>query len=595
MKLSTELSTAIAACHPFIVVDTDEVNDAVRCLAQISDRRGYSVAIFDKLLGLRELGKEMDFSTIQPHQMLAAIKSFLGEAKKVSDDKAVDSAGMTQDDLNSPESPQHQGDVKILVLRNFHLLLGAKVAEEVASAVQYFCDYGKSASYFLMGIVAPGTDLGPELEPLAHRITQDLPDKAELTTILREAFDVELGEEDEKRAVDAARGLTRYQAEKAFAEARVAAMRDKQAGLDPVLVWKTKAKVLNREGLVELYEGGETFDDVGGLEGAKSFLMRILQRQMTLDDPNCRAKGVAFCGPPGTGKSLVAKALGGELGLPVLLANPGNLMGGIVGDTERNTRRFFRICRSMAPCVVIVDEVSKVMPSGGGDRDGGVGARMLGTFLTQMNDITEPIFWAFTENSVESMHEAFLRAERVDAIFYVRLPSAAQRADIWQLYIEKFFPEERVGLSGLLDRLKKNSAITQAWVTQAVLCEPDRQAALDAIHAVRPDALNAPDTLLFDDRGWTPAEIRSCCRIAKLLGDSLSLASARIRPVFRTAEAQILRLNEWAQQAALDCETGMNFDPAKVPEEFDFMSYAKKFTQKAAPQVRRRQLTNHRD
>ena len=86
----------------------------------------------------------------------------------------------------------------------------------------------------------------------------------------------------------------------------------------------------------------------------------------------------------------------------------------------------------MSPCVVIIDEVSKVMPAAGGDRDGGVGSRMLGTFLTQMNDIKESIFWVFTENDISNMHEAFTRAERVDAIFYVRLPDDKQRAEVWR-------------------------------------------------------------------------------------------------------------------------------------------------------------------
>jgi hypothetical protein len=84
------------------------------------------------------------------------------------------------------------------------------------------------------------------------------------------------------------------------------------------------------------------------------------------------------------------------------MVHPGNWMGSLVGDTERMTRKGFQIIRAHAPCVAVIDEVEKVMPSSrGGDRDGGVGARMEGTFLTEMNDIQEPVFWCFNGNSVD--------------------------------------------------------------------------------------------------------------------------------------------------------------------------------------------------
>lgn len=56
-----------------------------------------------------------------------------------------------------------------------------------------------------------------------------------------------------------------------------------------------------------------------------------------------------------TGKSLIAYCLGNELGIVTLKANPGNLMDQFVGNTEKNTRKFFQVCRRMAPVVVIMD------------------------------------------------------------------------------------------------------------------------------------------------------------------------------------------------------------------------------------------------
>jgi SpoVK/Ycf46/Vps4 family AAA+-type ATPase len=282
------------------------------------------------------------------------------------------------------------------------------------------------------------------------------------------------------------------------------------------------------------------------------------------------------------GKSLIAKAAGNELGLPTLMVHPGNWMGSLVGESEARTRKGFQIIRAHAPCVAVVDEVEKVMPKSRGHQgDGGVGARMEGSFLTAMNDIVEPVFWVFTANDVKNMHEAFFRAERIDASFYVKLPTADARAIVWRLYLKKFFPAEVDGapfsahlsldfndLLAQYGRAKKPDV--SAWARKMAAClqalgEEEREAAAGRVP--EGDLRTSVKKMVVDDEGWTPAEIRACCRLSRLLEQPLAKTARMIRPVSVSAAGVIDKLEEWATEAALDAETGEVYAGVPSAEE----------------------------
>jgi SpoVK/Ycf46/Vps4 family AAA+-type ATPase len=229
-----------------------------------------------------------------------------------------------------------------------------------------------------------------------------------------------------------------------------------------------------------------------------------------------------------------------------------------------------------------VDEAEKVIPkSRGGGGDSGVSSRMEGSFLTNMNDLTEQIFWVFTANDVANMHEAFFRAERIDMIFYVGLPSQEIRAAIWKQYGKKFFPEEvklanemvpfpghrYVKFDDALAALRKaKKPKTEHWAglfTLPLMCvTPDvRVTYRETLREEYPEIEGAIE--LVDDTDWSPAEIRACCRLSRKLNEVLTVTAQRIRPVSATAPKVIERLEEWATEAALDVETGTLYRPKR--------------------------------
>jgi len=586
MSLLKEFSVAVGAGQTGIRVNTDEMPDALATISEACQKKGWELRVWDKTKGLVAHGKPQPQKKPVPSP-LAGIAQAQAQAKPQSNQENALAAILAFLEEPAKPDPAEEGEQipVVCVFKNFHLTF-ERVREEMVSAVQHLIEDGKERSKFIVGMMPAEAKLPPEVEPLFHVIDHELPDEDEMLGILRgvvrtdELDDKEEGSpptQEERATCKAALGLTRLQAEGVFAASTV------QFGkVLPNEVWEHKAKILNREGLVELHKSPLNFSNVGGLHGVKDFLKRLCAYDPLEDvDPDARAKGVAAVGPPGVGKSLIAYCVGNELGIVTLKANPGNLMDQYVGNTEKNTRKFFQICKRMAPCVVVMDEVGQVMPSGGQDDSSGVAKRMLGTFLTAMNDVQEPIFWFFTSNDVESLHEAFLRAERVDAKIYVRLPDENQRAEIWRIYVAKFFPRKVKDKDDPLyieldvaeaikqyQRMKKVSPVEYgqklAAALMAVPAGKKREQILAQLGDVDENLQEATEAALIDDDGWTPAEIRSCCRLMRRLKMPLNETAKRVGHVAigEKGEKMLRRLDRWAvNDGAIDAETGELFVP----------------------------------
>lgn len=605
-SLRKEFAVAVGAGEAAIRIDTDEIHDCVATLADVCEKRGWELRVFDPLAGVEWFtGKAPAAPPAKggPVSLLDAVANSSGPNQPANTLVAL------HEFWKEPAKPDsaHPGEILpvILVVKNFHLafaqnreMLAAIIQHTVGDKISDHKDYEKlrksvydphsvsgenTTGKFVVGLMPAETRLPAEVSPLFKHLVHELPDEAELRDILdgidppKDEEDSEdnaqsTSPEDRKKICKFALGLTRLQAEGVFSACMV-----QWGKVIPQYVWEQKSAILNKEGLVELYQGKEKFADVAGLNGMKEVIKNLLTPDEFDDaDPDVRAKGVLACGPPGVGKSLIAKAAGNELGYPTLMVNPGNWFGGIVGESEAKTRKGFQILRAHAPCVAVIDEVEKVMPSSRGHQgDGGVSARMEGTFLTAMNDMPELIFWVFTANDVRRMHEAFFRAERVDGVFYVRLPGPAQRAALWKLYGKKFFPKEvrqgkqtvpfprhmTTSFTDLLDELKKTKKLdATAWAnkfTLPLMClasTEDREKAVEKVRAVNEHV--AAGIKLVNDEGWSPAEIRACCRLARRLKEPLSKTQTRVRPVSVSAAEAIERLEEWAAESALDAETG---------------------------------------
>ena len=263
----------------------------------------------------------------------------------------------------------------------------------------------------------------PELEDVLVNLTHTPGVKVSLTP---------LGHE---KLVQAALGLTASQAQRVFARAVVReGMLDDRA-ID--LVTEEKKQIIRESEALEFYAVTETPDDVGGLGVLKEWL-RLRERAFTQE---ARAyglpapKGIALIGIPGTGKSLTAKMIGGLWRLPLLRLDVGALFGSLVGESEERARRALHLAETVAPCIVWIDEMEKALAHGG--LDSGTSMRVFGAILTWMQEKTAPCFVVATANDIASLPPELLRKGRFDEIFFLDLPTQAERREIFSVHLRK--------------------------------------------------------------------------------------------------------------------------------------------------------------
>ena len=295
-------------------------------------------------------------------------------------------------------------------------------------------------------LTSQGSELPRPLAELAAHVTLPGPSEAEFTRLLSDIVrdmskathvEVSLSNAERTRLVKQLAGLTLMEAEKVLTKAIVEDGALTPEDLDHVL--EAKRRIVEREGLLEYYPVEHTLTEVADLKGLKAWLAK---RTAVVRDPG-RArefglafpKGVLLLGVPGCGKSLAAKAVAGAWELPLLKLDPSNLYNKYVGESERNFKRAMAVAERMAPVVLWVDELEKAFASGG--EDGGVSHRVLGTFLSWMQDRAGDVFVVATANDVRALPPEFLRKGRFDEVFFVDLPEAEVREEIFRIHLRR--------------------------------------------------------------------------------------------------------------------------------------------------------------
>ncbi|MBI5549183.1 MAG: AAA family ATPase, partial [Deltaproteobacteria bacterium] len=142
---------------------------------------------------------------------------------------------------------------------------------------------------------------------------------------------------------------------------------------------------------------------------------------------------------------------------------------GLVGSSEENLRKAIRVAESVAPVVLWVDEIEKGLSGVGssGISDGGVTARVFGTFLTWLQEKTAPVFVVATANKIEALPPELIRKGRFDEIFFVDLPSAVERKEILEIHLRRRSREPAGFLAETLASLA--ASFSGAELEQAVI------------------------------------------------------------------------------------------------------------------------------
>jgi len=205
-------------------------------------------------------------------------------------------------------------------------------------------------------------------------------------------------------------------------------------------VIKAKKAVIEKEGLLEYYPADETMKEIADLVTLKAWLAK---RKEVVTHPDRAGdfgltfpRGVLLLGVPGCGKSLSAKAVASEWQLPLLKLDPSNLYEKYIGESEENFKKAMKAVERMAPVVLWIDELEKAFAAGGSE-DGGVSQRILGSFLSWMQDRRGDVFIVATANDIHRLPPEFLRKGRFDEIFFVDLPDPDTRREIFRIHLAR--------------------------------------------------------------------------------------------------------------------------------------------------------------
>lgn len=206
-----------------------------------------------------------------------------------------------------------------------------------------------------------------------------------------------------------------------------------------------------------------TWADIGGLENVKRELRELVQYPIEHKDKYKKfglnpSTGVLFYGPPGCGKTLLAKAIANECQSNFISIKGPELLTMWFGESEANVRELFDKARQAAPCVLFFDELDSIARSRGsssGDA-GGAGDRVLNQILTEMDGISQKksVFIIGATNRPDIIDPALMRPGRLDQLIYIPLPDLPSRMAIFKAVLRKSPLAKDVDLDFLGQRLE---------------------------------------------------------------------------------------------------------------------------------------------
>ena len=247
-----------------------------------------------------------------------------------------------------------------------------------------------------------------------------------------------------------------------------------------------------RETVVEIPD--VSWDDIGGLEDVKKNLQEMILYPIEHPDKFHKfgmmpSKGVLFYGPPGCGKTLLAKAVAHECSSNFISVKGPELLTMWFGESEANVRDIFDKARGASPCVLFFDELDSVGTARGSSQGdaGGAGDRVLNQLLTEMDGVgsKKNLFFIGATNRPDILDEALIRPGRLDQLIYIPLPDKPSRVNVLKAVLRKspvapninmdFLAELTEGFTGA-DMTELCQRATKAAIRESIEVDEQRKA-----------------------------------------------------------------------------------------------------------------------
>jgi len=523
-EFTTELIALLRSRTSLIYLTCNEERRMLTYFEHLSASRGYTTSVWDCYRGLYDL--------ISDEQAVSTVSDI--KEPEVILDKIIEVAMLSKESAKSMKADGVSGIIYILL--DFHRF----IEDADAGIERRLKTISQLPSVVSVIVTGPNYVSTPSLENEFSLIDFPYPNNEEISIELDtivQRVSIKQGkmpylkkklEENRSEIIQSVSGLTCKDAQKAFCKSLV-----NYSDFDIPYILKEKQQIIRKHGVLEFFEPKVTMDDIGGLGEMVNWL-KLRKNDFTQDarDFNIPTpKGLLVLGFPGVGKSLTAKATSSLFGLPLLRLDFGKLFSSFVGSSEETTRIAIKLAEQVSPSILWIDEVEKGLSGSksSGQTDGGTTARVVGTFLTWMEEKEASVFMFCTANDHSQIPPEFMR--RFDEVFFVDLPTLEERSQIYEVLLRKYdrdYEKYKIDLLTLAQKSENysGSEIEKSIVESLHACYNEGKRDLST-----KDILNSLDNFnpLFkireaefsDMRAWA----KETCRLANSANKKLKIAS----------------------------------------------------------------------
>lgn len=425
-------SAYLRAKNPLFYVTTIEENRFLSFLDTFCKASGYKYFYWDVYRGL------VDGETSKPYGSNS--ESFSSDPISVLEYIINESRGLIRNP-NSVNKKKDEGvNGYIYVLLDFFRFI--RPDPELERRLKEISTLGSIITTVITGPFYKTTEVLENIIPtLDFPFLNDNEIKSALYTVVdgakRQLHSLERETEKiEEDLINAARGLTLFEAESAFAKSIVI---HKKWDLDTIL--DEKRQIISKSGELEYINRKVPLSEIGGLKNLIDWIIKRKQcfSKAAEDYGLSKPKGILTIGYPGVGKSLVCKAVSSCWNMPLLRLDFGTLFNSYVGQSEQNVRKAIKLAEVVQPSILWIDEIEKAISGirSSGRSDSGTTSRVLSIFLTWMQEKESSVFVVATANNHEAIPPEFLRAGRFDEIFFINLPNKKEREEIFEVILKK--------------------------------------------------------------------------------------------------------------------------------------------------------------
>lgn len=267
----------------------------------------------------------------------------------------------------------------------------------------------------------------PGLDEIAHLFKEEAARHPKITLQLGDKLPA---------LIRSALGLSEDEARLAFAKLFVGVQTVGEDAIDKL--YEEKRRIVRKEGILDFVPSRINLEEIGGLANVKKWLTQRRRyfsadaEELGIDPP----KGVLVTGISGCGKSMVVQAVASFWQMPLIRLDMNRIYAAVAGSPERTLERAIATAEAISPCVLWIDEIETALVGTAGD-SGGQATRIFSSFLTWMQEKEQLVFVAATANEIDKLPPELLRKGRFDQIFFVDLPSEAERVEILEVHLRR--------------------------------------------------------------------------------------------------------------------------------------------------------------